>query len=479
MAWDLNGSDQYARFTMSANLKAATGGPFTFGAIVNLDATTDGAIIHFLDGTTARHFMEIFGTYNFGTVSAAKAGPAGTGGGTTWVHIIMSKATGSVVPEYTITTIGGSPTSGTCTGGNLGNGAAPGASGQIQIGRFATSATEYVDGKVAGLWAHASYMNQTAREALTSWSGVVTAASASALGWAVHLNTLSTITDATGQGGDETGRFGTTPFTLVSDPSGFFGGGDATATPAATAATTALPAAAVSAGSTRAPAAVAATVALPAPTVSAGSTKTPAVTAAVVAVPAPTVNAGSTKAPAVTAVAVAVPAATVSAGSTLAPAAVQAAATVPAVTVSAGGTATPAAIAATVALPAPVVSAGGNSTVGPASVGAAVTVPSVTVSAGGAASPAPVAATVTVPAATVAISATVTPAAIAFTITMPTPQVSATGGATVTPATIAATVSFAAPTVPTGETPPVPAFAHVTASPVRHVRTGPLVHVSG
>lgn len=226
MAWDTNGSNQYAQFAMSAALKSATGGPFTFGAVVNLDAATDGALIHMLDGTSGRHFMEIFGTYNWGTAAAAKSGPAGSTG--SWVHIIMTKATGTVTPEYTIIPLStGTPSSGTCTGGNLANGAAPGASGVIQILRFGTSATEYVDAKVAGLWCHASYMNQAAREALLTWALTVTAASASSLGWAVRLDTLSTINDATPAGGNETGRFGTSPFTLVADPTGdpnnFFG----------------------------------------------------------------------------------------------------------------------------------------------------------------------------------------------------------------------------------------------------------------
>lgn len=226
MAWDLNGTNQYAQFAMSAALKAATGGPFTFGAVVNLDAATDGALIHFLDGASGRHFMEIFSTYNFGTASAAKSGPAGVGGGTTWVHIIMTKATGNVVPEYTLTVLGGAPTSGACTGGNLGNGVAPGAAGVIQAFRFGTSATEWVDGKVAALWSHASYMAQAAREALTTWALTVTACQVGGLGWAARFDTLSTIVDATGLGGNETARFGTSPFTLAADPSGaFFGSG--------------------------------------------------------------------------------------------------------------------------------------------------------------------------------------------------------------------------------------------------------------
>jgi hypothetical protein len=285
MAWDLNGSNQYAQFTMSATLKAATGGPFTFGAVVNLDSATDGALIHFLDGTSGRHFLEIFTTYNWGTSAAAKSGPAGVGGGTTWVHIIMSKPTGTVPVEYTIfdLTAATAPTSGTATGGNLSNGAAPGAAGVIQAGRFDGSGTEYVDGKVEALWAHASYMDAAAREALTTWSATVTAASVSTAGWAVRLDTLSTINDATPAGGNETGRFGTSPFTLAAGPSGsFFGGGStvnavlAASLPAPTAAAVATP---------RHPAALAATLPAPAATIVAVP-RHPAVLAATLPAPA-------------------------------------------------------------------------------------------------------------------------------------------------------------------------------------------------
>lgn len=306
MAWDANGTNQYAQFTMNATLKAAPGGPFTFGSIMNLDSTADGAPIHFLDGTSGRHFLEIFSTYNFGTAAAAKSGPAGVTGA--WYHVILTKATGNVVPEYTVTPLAtGIPVSGICTGGNLGNGAAPGAAGVIQIFRWGTSATEWVDGKVEALWAHASYMNQAAREALTTWALTVTACQGAGAGWAVRLDTLSTITDATGLGGDETARFGTSPFTLVAGPSGsFFGGGGSTVN-ATMAATLASPAATAIA-TVRHPAQLVATLASPAATIVA-KVRVPAVLAATLAPPTATVVA-KVRVPALLAATLASPGAT-------------------------------------------------------------------------------------------------------------------------------------------------------------------------
>lgn len=227
MAWDLNGSDQYARFSMNATLEGAAGGPMTMLGLVHLDAITDGAVIHELSsGGSPRNFMEIFSTWNYGTSAGARTGPAGTTGA--WYLVIISKDTGTVAPEYTLMTLSGgsfgSPSSGTLTGGGvaLGDGTSPGAGGIIQVGRWGTSGAEYVDGRIAAAAIWNAYKNQTAREALTTWALVL---ASSGIQWAARFDTLSTISDATGNGGNETGRFGTTPFTLAADPtSDFFGG---------------------------------------------------------------------------------------------------------------------------------------------------------------------------------------------------------------------------------------------------------------
>lgn len=444
MAWDLNSTNQYVQFTMSAALKAATGGPFTFGAVINLDSTTDGALIHFLDGTTGRHFMEIFGTYNFGTSAAAKAGPSGVTGA--WYHVIMTKATGNVVPEYTVTPLAtGVPVSGSCSGGNLGNGAAPGAAGVIQVGRFAVSATELVDGKVAATWGHASYMNQATREALTTFALVVTACQVGGLGWAVHYDTLSTLVDATGLGGNEIGRFGTTPFTLVTDPAGaFFGGTGATATPAT----------------------VAGVGAVPTPTVSAGATVAASTVAGVGSIPAPTVSAGVTVAATAVLGVGTVPTPTVSAGATLAATAVTGVGTVPAPTVAAGATVAPATVTGVGTVPSPAVAAGGGATAAPATVAGVGSVPA--------------------PAVTVTVSVAVT--TVTGVGTVPAPAVTATSGATVAPATVTGVGRVPSPVVSAGGVAPTPVLTHVkdptplaftVAAPVRHVRVAPLVHTGG
>jgi hypothetical protein len=142
--------------------------------------------------------------------------------------VIISKNTGAVAPEYTLMTLSGgtfgSPASGTLTGGgvSLADGTSPGAGGIIQMGRWGTAGSEYVDGRVAAVAIWNAYKNQAAREALVTWALVLASAG---IQWAARFDTLSTITDATGNGGNETGRFGTSPFTLAADPtSDFFGG---------------------------------------------------------------------------------------------------------------------------------------------------------------------------------------------------------------------------------------------------------------
>lgn len=227
MAWDLNGSDQYARFSMNAALEAAPGGPMTMLGLVHLDSVTDGAVLHLLSsGASPRTFMEIFSTWNYGTSAGARTGPAGTTGA--WYLVIISKNTGAVAPEYTLMTLSGgtfgSPVSGTLTGGgvSLADGTSPGAGGIIQMGRWGTAGSEYIDGRVAAAAIWNAYKNQAAREALITWALVL---ASSGIQWGARFDTLSTITDATGNGGNETGRFGTTPFTLAADPtSDFFGG---------------------------------------------------------------------------------------------------------------------------------------------------------------------------------------------------------------------------------------------------------------
>lgn len=223
MAWDFDGVDDYVKFSMPAALQTAPGGPMTMAALVHLDAVTDGAFIHTMSGTTSFQFMEIFATYNYGTTAGARTGPAGATGA--WYYVILSKQTGNVAPEYTIIPLATMvPTSGTLTGGGvtLGDGTAPGASGFIQVGRWGTSTTEYINGRIAATAIWTAYLNQAAREALTTWA--LTLAS-SGLRWAVRYDALSSRVDTIG-GGNETARFGTAAITLAADPSGPFFGGD-------------------------------------------------------------------------------------------------------------------------------------------------------------------------------------------------------------------------------------------------------------
>lgn len=283
MAWDFDGVDNYVKFSMPSALQSAAGGPMTMAALINLDATTDGAFIHTMSGSTSFQFIEVFSTFNYGTTAGARNGPSAAAAVGAWYYVIISKNTGNIAPEYTLIPLAtpGSPTSGTMTGGGvtLGDGTAPGASGFIQSGRWGTSSTEYVNGRIAaaGIWN--AYLNQATREALVTWA--LTLAS-TGLRWAVRFDTISTLTDTIG-GGNETARFGTTPITLVADPSGAFFGGGSTVN-AVMAATLPAPSSTLAA-TVRVPAVLAST--LPAPTATlVVKVRVPAVLAATL--PAPT-----------------------------------------------------------------------------------------------------------------------------------------------------------------------------------------------
>jgi hypothetical protein len=229
VAWDFDGVDQYVRFTMNGTLQIAPGGPMTMACVVHFDAVTDGAVIHLLtSGAASRPWIEVFGNWSYGTTAGARSGPAGVTGA--WYLAIFSKDTGNIAPEYTLIPLatGGVGTSGTMTGGGatLGDGTAAGAGGIIQVARWGTSATEYVNGRIAATAVWNVYKNQAAREALTTWALWL---ASSGVQWAVRFNTLSTLTDATLLGGNETGRFGTATMTLAADPGAlaidFFGVG--------------------------------------------------------------------------------------------------------------------------------------------------------------------------------------------------------------------------------------------------------------
>ncbi|MET0273772.1 MAG: hypothetical protein ABW360_12345 [Phenylobacterium sp.] len=216
---------------MNATLQAAPGGPMSMACVIHFDSTTDGAVIHMLTSAQAsRPWIEMFGNWNYGTTAGARSGPAGVTGA--WYLAIFSKQTGNVAPEYTIIPLatGGTGTSGTLTGGGatLGDGTAAGAGGIIQVARWGTSATEYIDGRIAAAAIWNVYMNQATRESLTTWALWL---ASSGIQWAVRFNTLSTLTDATGLGGGETGRFGTATQTMAADPGAlaidFFGVGGA------------------------------------------------------------------------------------------------------------------------------------------------------------------------------------------------------------------------------------------------------------
>jgi hypothetical protein len=219
MAYSLPGNNEYLDFGVGA-LSATLAGPTWMAVGCKLNATTDGAAIHLLTSLDASGaFLECFGSWDFGIGATARVGPAGSTSG----HrvIVFTKDTGTVSVEWSQIILGGATTSGTATGGTLANGGTPpGGTGKIRVGRFQVSATEYLNAEIFFTAVGNGYLNQAGREGLTTWANVLAAAN---WAWAVEYTGIGSRVDATGGGGNETGRFGTS-ITLVADPAGFFGG---------------------------------------------------------------------------------------------------------------------------------------------------------------------------------------------------------------------------------------------------------------
>jgi len=261
-----------------------------------------------------------------------------------------------------------------------------------------------------------------------------TAAIAPPSGWSVRTNGVFA---ATGTGGTvvgvaDDGLTDAASFTV--DPAAWTGfvssddaftvtmslrptaGGNATATPAVIACTTAIPQSAVNVQA--GPMATTATAALPQATPAAVTLATPTTIAAIAALPTPSVNASVGATVLAATVSVSQPTVNVGAGPTVIPVVVS----LPQATPQTGGnaTATPSAIATTVTIP----RAAANMTSGPTVVAATVALPRSAVNI--AAGPAVVPVTVTLP--TAGVNSGAGPVAISAVVTLPAPGVNVTAG---------------------------------------------------
>ncbi len=180
--------------------------------------------------------------------------------------------------------------------------------------------------------------------------------------------------------------------------------GDATATPATVAATSAVPAPTATGAASTSPTTVAATAAVPAATARSDNTASPATVAAIGAVPAPTAQGTASTSPSAVAAMASVPASTAAGAAVTSPGVVAATGAVPAPTATGttgGGdaTANPATVAAVGAVPAPTIR--GAASTSPPTVAAIATVPALTARGAGVASPFTVAGIALVPSPTV------------------------------------------------------------------------------
>ena len=243
------------------------------------------------------------------------------------------------------------------------------------------------------------------------------------------------------------------------------GGVDDSASPAAVAGSSEVPAPTVTWGGAATPSAVAAAGEVPAPTVTVADSATPSPVAAAGEVPSPVATAAdATATPGPTAAAGEVPAPTVTVDDSATPGAVSAAGEVPAATAAESVAPAPSAVAATGEVPAPTavesvatapgaVAAAGevpaataaeSVTPTPTAVAAAGEVPSPTVVVDDSAAPSPVAAAGAVPAPTATESVAPAPAAIAATGEVPAPT--ATESVAASPAAVVAAGEVPAPT---------------------------------
>lgn len=195
------------------------------------------------------------------------------------------------------------------------------------------------------------------------------------------------------------------------------------------------------------PAAIAALSAVPAPTVQTGSTVSPTVVASLAAVPAVAISTAThaTVTPTAIAAVAAVAAPSLQTSSTISATTVGAITAIGSPVVRAGSTVTPAAIAAVTAVGTPTVSIG--ATVSVSAVAALTALPTVTLSTGSTVAATAVAAVVTVGSPTVntGTNATVTP--VAITVIAALPSASLSCGQTVTASTVTVAVALPATTV--------------------------------
>jgi hypothetical protein len=449
----------------------ATGGlsAMTFGTFAFL-VKLDGAPV---DSRTLLALHDSGGNFlghpaQFDTSSDALVWHNGTGGvswatspADVWVMMVLRKATGTSTPRRSLYNDDTQTWTHANASGSVADWAAPGGSGDF--GTHVQGSEPY-QGRIAAM---AAWSNTLPWSADTTGDAAIEAAgledalqnwvdeSPSAL-WAFDQASVATPVDdlsATGTA-DQTAITGTTAITnetLAFDYT--LGGGGATVTPAAIAATVAagdvdvavgaapgvagaaaaVPAPAVSVGT--APLSIAAPAALPAPLVSVAAA--PTVAAAVAALLAPAVSVAA--APAVIPAIAALPAPAVSIGAAPAVAATLAALPQPAVSVAAA----PNSVAAVAAAPAPAVSVGAA----PAALPAVAQLPAATADGGAGAGAAVNPAVVAVVAAlhAPAVSVGVAPACIAAVTVVP--QAAALIGFVVTPAAITAVVALPAPAV--------------------------------
>ena len=223
MARRFNGSSDFITFAVSSAVQSLVAGPLTLVAVVKINDTNDGALVHArTSGGTNSWWMEIVtgGVWNYGQAGVAKQiGTVTTSDG--WEVLIGQKIAGGVnAPRGRRIVLGGGTTDVTA-GSGLSDGTAPGAGGILQVGKWGTAA-EYLGADVAAVAVFDSDLSDATTATFTTYAAILAATPA----WVVAFDQASASDpiddDSTNGTGDSVTITGTT---IVADPSGFFAAG--------------------------------------------------------------------------------------------------------------------------------------------------------------------------------------------------------------------------------------------------------------
>lgn len=229
-----NGSSDFLLMNLGSALGALTGGPRTYAYLATVYDQTDGAVIHTRIGSSTANadqcwWVEHAGNdWNYGQqVAARRVGDAPIGD--LCVFIVRKDTGGTSVPTGRIINItaGGTITDTSPAPSALADGPAPGVTGELRIGRWGDSGSEFLNADLHALItldrvisdAETLTLDLTAGSTWADWLALGTVGA-----WPFNqASATDPVPDASGNGATSTTITGTT---IVADPVGFFDAGN-------------------------------------------------------------------------------------------------------------------------------------------------------------------------------------------------------------------------------------------------------------